>query len=68
MRHRGRTVPLPGIGLWRFHPQTVLGMLACTGFRAGEALALDLVDVFLDVESAHLCTREAKFHKTRQVR
>ena len=47
--------------------QTVLGLLACTGLRAGEALALDLVDVVLDVKPAHLCIREAKFHKTRLV-
>ena len=50
-----------------FTLQTVLGLLPCTGLRAGEALALDLVDVVLDVEPAHLCIREAKFHKTRLV-
>jgi len=50
-----------------FTLQTVLGLLACTGLRAGEALALDLVDVVLDVKPAHLCIREAKFHKTRLV-
>ncbi|MFZ1138794.1 MAG: site-specific integrase [Candidatus Sulfotelmatobacter sp.] len=50
-----------------FTLQTVLGLLACTGLRAGEALALDLVDVVLDVKPARLCIREAKFHKTRLV-
>ena len=47
--------------------QTVLGLLACTGLRAGEALGLDLVDVVLDTEPSHLCIRETKFRKTRLV-
>jgi integrase/recombinase XerD len=47
--------------------QTVIGLLACTGLRAGEALGLDLVDVVLDVEPTRLCIRETKFHKTRLV-
>ena len=47
--------------------QTILGLLACTGLRAGEALGLDLVDVVLDLEPRRLCVRETKFRKTRLV-
>lgn len=47
--------------------QTVLGLLACTGLRAGEALALEVVDVVLDVKPRRLCIRESKFQKSRLV-
>ena len=47
--------------------QTTVGLIACTGLRASEALGLDLVDVVLDLEPGHLCIRESKFHKTRLV-
>lgn len=47
--------------------QTVLGLLASTGLRAGEALALEVVDVVLDVKPRRLCIRETKFQKSRLV-
>jgi integrase/recombinase XerD len=50
-----------------FTLQTVLGLIACTGLRSGEALGLDLVDVVLDLEPGRLCIHETKFHKTRLV-
>lgn len=50
-----------------FTLQTVVGLIACTGLRASEALGLDLADVVLDLEPGHLCIRESKFHKTRLV-
>ena len=49
-------------------PQTyrvLFGLLYTTGLRIGEALALDIKDVYLD--SSRLHVREGKFHKTRWV-
>jgi integrase len=45
--------------------QTLLGLLAATGLRPGEALALDLGDV--DLVGAVLAVRESKFGKSRFV-
>ena len=42
---------------------TLLSLLACTGLRISEALALTLSDV--DLESGILLVRESKFHKSR---
>ena len=44
---------------------TLLGLLAVSGLRVGEALALDREDV--DLTSGLLTIREAKFGKTRQI-
>ncbi len=44
---------------------TLLGLLASTGLRHGEALRLDLDDV--DLEEGVLTVRETKFNKTRLV-
>jgi integrase/recombinase XerD len=46
---------------------TVLGLLASTGLRPGEVLALDVVDVVLDAKPSRLCVRETKFQKSRLV-
>jgi integrase/recombinase XerD len=46
---------------------TALGLLASTGLRPGEVLALDLVDVVLDAKPSRLCVRETKFQKSRLV-
>ena len=45
--------------------QTVIGLLACTGIRIGEALRLDREDI----DSAHqlLLIRDSKFGKSREV-
>lgn len=45
--------------------QSVLGLLAASGLRISEALALTRTDV--DLDAGVLCIREAKFHKRRLV-
>lgn len=45
--------------------ETLIGLLAATGLRVGEALRLDRTDV--DLVSGVLLIRESKFGKTRQV-
>jgi integrase/recombinase XerD len=47
--------------------QTVLGLLASTGLRAGEAVRLEVADLLLDPDSPHLVVRETKFRKSRLV-
>ncbi len=44
---------------------TLFGLLAVTGMRLGEALALDVDDV--DYNDAVLFIRDSKFHKSRQL-
>lgn len=46
---------------------TLLGLLASTGLRTGEALRLTMTDVELDHTPPRLQIRETKFHKTRLV-
>ena len=46
---------------------TLIGLLASTGLRIGEALALTVDDVRLDVNPAHLVVRDSKFGKSRNV-
>lgn len=46
---------------------TLIGLLASTGLRAGEALRLTMADVELDREPPVLHIRETKFHKSRLV-
>jgi integrase len=43
--------------------RALIGLLACTGMRVGEALALDDMDV--DWRARHLLVRHAKFGKSR---
>ena len=45
--------------------ETLIGLLACTGLRAGEAMRLDRGD--FDAEQALLTVRNSKFNKSRQV-
>ena len=45
--------------------RTLIGLLACTGLRMGEALGLDRVDV--DLADSVLMVRNAKFGKSREV-
>ena len=47
--------------------QTLLGLLASTGMRIGEAMRLTASDVRLDQTPPHILVREAKFHKSRLV-
>jgi integrase len=44
---------------------TLIGLLAATGLRPGEALALDIADV--DLDAGRLLIRESKFGKSRVV-
>jgi integrase/recombinase XerD len=46
---------------------TLIGLLACTGIRIGEALRLTMADVRLDAKPAHLYIHETKFGKSRNV-
>jgi integrase len=45
--------------------ETMVGLLACTGIRAGEAMRLDRGD--FDADQALLTVRDSKFNKSRQV-
>jgi integrase len=45
--------------------RTIIGLLACTGLRIGEALALDRDDV--DLTNGLLTVRDSKFGKSREV-
>jgi site-specific recombinase XerD len=46
---------------------TLLGMLASTGLRVGEAIRLTIQDVHLDETPAFFHIRETKFHKSRVI-
>jgi integrase/recombinase XerD len=46
---------------------TLLGLLASTGLRIGEAIRLTMDDVRLDARPAHLRVLESKFRKSRLV-
>jgi integrase len=56
-------LPKGKIRPWTY--RTLLGLLASTGLRPGEALALDMKDV--DLQTGILTIRETKFGKTRFV-
>jgi integrase/recombinase XerD len=58
--------------VWRLRPplraatfETLIGLLACTGLRIGEAIHLDRDDV--DLEGQILIVRDSKFGKSREV-
>jgi len=60
----GRAARLPG----RLRPvtyKTLLGLLACTGLRISEALALEVGDV--DLVQGQILIRESKYHHSRWV-
>jgi len=60
------TAQLPSpTGLRALSQVTLIGLLAATGLRPGEALALDLHDV--DLQSGILAVRKTKFGKSRFV-
>ena len=46
---------------------TLIGLLASTGLRISEAIALDLDDAKLDADPPHLLVHESKFGKSRYV-
>lgn len=62
MERAGRSIPQP---LRSATYRTLIGLLAATGLRVGEALRLDRHDV--DFTDGVLLVRESKFHKSRQV-
>jgi integrase/recombinase XerD len=47
--------------------QTLLGLMACTGLRPGEAIKLKMPNVFLDDTPSRLLIYRSKFCKTRWV-
>lgn len=47
--------------------ETILGLMASTGIRVGEAIRLTTGDVKLDLHPPRLEIRESKFHKSRVV-
>lgn len=51
------------LGLWALTYSTLFGLLASTGLRLGEAVALDRDDV--DLQAGVLAVRRAKFGKSR---
>jgi integrase len=59
MRPRNSLRPL----LWR----TLIGLLASTGLRVGEALRLKIGDLMLEADPPHLRIVETKFRKSRLV-
>jgi integrase len=58
---------LPRDGLRPTMLATLLGLLASTGLRIGEAIRLTMDDVRLDDRPAHLRVLESKFRKSRLV-
>ena len=52
-------------GMKSLNLETIIGLLAATGLRPGEAFALKMEDV--DLKAGMLMIRESKFGKTRQV-
>ncbi|HUB49316.1 MAG TPA: tyrosine-type recombinase/integrase [Acetobacteraceae bacterium] len=57
----------PRDGLRPIMLATLLGLLASTGLRIGEAIRLNMDDVRLDAQPAHLRVLESKFRKSRLV-
>src|SRR5205807_2413272 len=55
----------PADGLRSHTYATLIGLLACTGLRIGEALALGTGDI--NWSTAVLTVRQSKFHKSRLV-
>lgn len=61
--HAARLPSPTGLRAWTF--QTLIGLLAATGLRPGEAMALDQTDV--DLDNGILTIRQTKFGKARFV-
>ena len=61
----GQLPPRAGLRLRPFTYVTLFGLLACTGLRISEALALTPMDV--DLQRAVLTVRDTKFRKSRLV-
>jgi integrase/recombinase XerD len=53
----------PG-SLWQLTPYSIIGLLASTGLRAGEVIALTVGDVHLDSDPPQLYIRKTKFYKS----
>ena len=56
----------PG-SLSQLTPYSIIGLLASTGLRAGEVIALTVDDVRLDSDPPQLYIRKTKFYKSRVV-
>lgn len=66
MQQATRTLWEPGC-LKQFTFETLIGLLASTGLRIGEALRLAVGDLHLDFDPPHLEIRNTKFGKSRFV-
>jgi integrase/recombinase XerD len=56
----------PG-SLWQLTPYAIIGLLASTGLRASEVMALKVTDVQLDSNPPYLHICKTKFYKSRMV-
>lgn len=56
----------PG-SLWQLTPYSIIGLVASTGLRASEVMALTVGDVRLDADPPQLYIRNTKFYKSRVV-
>jgi integrase/recombinase XerD len=56
----------PG-SLWQLTPYAIIGLLASTGLRASEVMALEIADAQLDSHPPYLYIRRTKFYKSRLV-
>ena len=56
----------PG-SLWQLTAYSIIGLLASTGLRASEVIALTVGDARLDADPAQLYIRNTKFYKSRVV-
>ncbi len=55
----------PGSSLLPYTYNTLFGLLYTTGIRIGEALAINLTDIYLNRQRLHV--RDGKFHKARWI-
>jgi len=65
LNHAQRLRPHGSLRPLTFH--TILGLLASTGLRAGEAVRLGVADLRVKADPPHLIVRETKFRKSRIV-
>lgn len=56
----------PG-SLWQLTPYTIIGLIASTGLRASEVMALKVADAQLDANPPYLYICKTKFYKSRMV-
>ena len=57
----------PDNAILPFTLQTIIGLMACSGLRVGEALRLKVTDISVDHDPPRLLIRSSKFKKSRWV-